>query len=157
MSETKNTIGHFVLDQKNYQTFCILVNIFVLYFKCTQNNYFQQMFEWFSKLQFVYDLFKRRNSHHIFCRCPLYQLTIGHCPQQFGFYRKFCPGLLKTIGYLGFLIGYCPRFSFIGTQLHMELILGHPITREIITKYLPFGFVFFPGSNLIIFSPNRNV
>ena len=34
MSETKNTIGHFVLDQKNYRTIYILVNIFVLCFKC---------------------------------------------------------------------------------------------------------------------------
>ena len=30
MSETKHTIGHFVLGHKIYQTFCILVDMFAL-------------------------------------------------------------------------------------------------------------------------------
>ena len=49
--------------------------------------------------------------------CPLDSLTIGHCPPYFDFYRTFCPGLLKTIGHLGFFIGQCPRFRPIGTPL----------------------------------------
>ena len=70
------------------------------------------------KLQLDFNLFKRRNSHLIFCGCPLDSLTIGHCPPEFGFYRTFCPGLLKTIRHLGFCIGQCPIFSLIGTPLH---------------------------------------
>ena len=33
MSETKDTVGHFIRDQKIYRTICILVNIFVICFE----------------------------------------------------------------------------------------------------------------------------
>ena len=70
-----------------------------------------------------------RNSQPIYCKCPQDSLTIRHCPVDLSFYWTFCPGLLQTIGHLRFLIGKCPTFSIIGTQLKIYVL-----TRD--RKYL---------------------
>ena len=69
MSETTNVIGHFVLDQKTYRKFRILVCFFLLNDKLgmgAKRPKKVQIREDCPKFQLVFNLFKRRNVHLIY-------------------------------------------------------------------------------------------
>ena len=73
--------------------------------------------------------------------------NIGHCPPECILYRSFCPGLLKTIGHLGFVIGQCPRFNNIGTPPGLSKVAKSHRPKKPVTFQTYRLFSIFTGSD----------